>query len=47
MPLKGIEDAVNVNDSPGATEHMSSLTASIMLAQNGVDPVLQLTVRES
>ena len=28
MPLKGIADAVNVTDSPGAKVHMSSLTAS-------------------
>jgi len=46
MPLKGIADAVNVTDSPGAKVHMSSLTASIILAQNGIDPILQLTVRD-
>ena len=46
MPLKGIADAVNVTDSPGAKVHMSSLTASIILAQNDVDPILQLTVRD-
>ena len=46
MPLKGIADAVNVTDSPGAKAHMSSLTASIILAQNNIDPILQLTVRD-
>ena len=46
MPLKGIADAVNVTDSPGAKAHMSSLTAAIILAQNGIDPILQLTVRD-
>ena len=46
MPLKGVADAVNVTDSPGAKVHMSSLTASIILAQNGIDPILQLTVRD-
>ena len=46
MPLKGIADAVNVTDSPGAKVHMSSLTAAIILAQNGIDPILQLTVRD-
>ena len=46
MPLKGIADAVNVTDSPGAKVHMSSLTASIILAQNNIDPILQLTVRD-
>ena len=46
MPLKGIADAINVTDSPGAKAHMSSLTAAIILAQNGIDPILQLTVRD-
>ena len=46
MPLKGVADAVNVTDSPGAKVHMSSLTAAIILAQNGIDPILQLTVRD-
>ena len=46
MPLKGVADAINVTDNPGAKAHMSSLTASIILAQNGIDPILQLTVRD-
>jgi len=46
MPLKGVADAVNVTDSPGAKAHMSSLAAAIILAQNGIDPILQLTVRD-
>ena len=46
MPLKGVADDVNVTDNPGAKAHMSSLTASIILAQNGIDPILQLTVRD-
>ena len=46
IPLKGVADAVNVTDSPGAKAHMSSLTASIILAQNNIDPILQLTVRD-
>ena len=46
MPLKGVADAVNVTDNPGAKAHMSSLTAAIILAQNGIDPILQLTVRD-
>ena len=46
MPLKGVADAVNVTDSPGAKAHMSSLTAAIILTQNGIDPILQLTVRD-
>ena len=46
IPLKGVADAVNVTDSPGAKTHMSSLTAAIILTQNGIDPILQLTVRD-
>jgi len=45
-PLKGVADAINVTDSPGAKVHMSSLTASIILAQNEIEPILQLTVRD-
>jgi len=44
--LKDIADAVNVTDSPGAKVHMSALTAAIILAQNNIDPILQLTVRD-
>ena len=42
--LKDVADAVNVTDSPGAKVHMSALTAAIILAQSGIDPILQLTV---
>tara|TARA_B100001123_G_scaffold444166_1_gene592188 strand:+ start:512 stop:1408 length:897 start_codon:yes stop_codon:yes gene_type:complete len=45
-PLKGIADAVNVTDSPGAKVHMSALVAAIILAKNNIDPILQLTVRD-
>ena len=45
-PLKNIADAINVTDSPGAKVHMSALTASIILAQQGIEPILQLTVRD-
>ena len=44
--LKGVADAINVTDSPGAKVHMSALTAAIILAQNGIEPILQLTVRD-
>jgi len=44
--LKGIADAVNLTDSPGARVHMSALTAAIILAQNDIEPILQLTVRD-
>ena len=46
MPLKGVADAINITDSPGAKAHMSSLAAAIILAQNGMEPILQLTVRD-
>ena len=46
MPLKGVADAINVTDSPGAKAHMSALTAAIILVQNGIEPILQLTVRD-
>ncbi len=45
-PLKYIADAVNLTDSPCAKVHMSSLTAAIILAQNDIEPILQLTVRD-
>jgi len=45
-PLKNVADAINVTDSPGAKVHMSALTAAIILAQNNIDPILQLTVRD-
>ena len=45
-PLKFIADAVNLTDSPGAKVHMSALTAAIILVQNGIEPILQLTVRD-
>ena len=44
--LKDIADAINVTDSPGANVHMSSLVASIILAQNSFEPILQFTVRD-
>jgi len=45
-PLKNIADAVNITDSPGAKVHMSALTAAIILVQNKIEPILQLTVRD-
>ncbi len=45
-PLKSIVDAVNLTDSPGAKVHMSSLTAAIILVQNNIEPIWQLTVRD-
>ena len=45
-PLVGLVNAVNVTDGAGARVSMSSLAASALLAQNGVDPILQVTCRD-
>jgi len=44
--LKGFADAVNVCDGPSARTHMSALATAAILAQNGIEPVLQFTVRD-
>jgi methylenetetrahydrofolate reductase (NADPH) len=44
--LKGLADAVNVTDGAGAKTHMSALPAAAILAQHGIEPVLQFTVRD-
>src|SRR5882672_7086088 len=44
--LKGLADAVNVTDGAGARAHMSALAAAAILAQHGIEPVLQFTVRD-
>jgi methylenetetrahydrofolate reductase (NADPH) len=44
--LKGLADAVNVCDAPSARSHMSALATAVILAQNGIEPVLQFTVRD-
>ncbi len=44
--LKGLVDAVNVTDGAGARAHMSALACAAILAQNGINPVLQFTVRD-
>jgi methylenetetrahydrofolate reductase (NADPH) len=45
-PLRGLVDAVNVTDGPGARVHMSALAAAAILAASGVEPVFQLTCRD-
>ena len=45
-PLAGLADAVNVTDGAGARAHMSALAAAAILAQHGIEPVLQFTVRD-
>jgi methylenetetrahydrofolate reductase (NADPH) len=44
--LKGVADAVNVTDGAGARSHMSAFAATVVLAQNGIEPVLQFTTRD-
>ena len=44
--LKGLADAVNVTDGAGARAHMSALACAAILARDGIEPVLQFTVRD-
>ena len=44
--LDGLADAVNVTDGAGAKSHMSALTTAAILAQNGIEPILQFTTRD-
>lgn len=44
--LKGLADAVNVTDGAGARAHMSALAASAVLMRAGIEPVLQMTLRD-
>ena len=46
LPLKGLADAVNVTDGAGAKAHISSLVVAGRLLQCGVEPVLQVTLRD-
>ena len=46
QPLKGLADAVNVTDGAGARVAMSSLAASAILVQDGIEPVMQMTCRD-
>jgi methylenetetrahydrofolate reductase (NADPH) len=45
-PLKGWVDAINVTDAAGARVAMSSFAAAAILAQDGIDPVCQVTCRD-
>ena len=44
--LRGLVDAINVTDGAAATTSMSSISAAAILANNGLEPVLQLTCRD-
>ena len=44
--LVGYIDAANVTDNPTASAHMSPVAATALVADAGVEPTLQLTVRD-
>lgn len=44
--LKGYGDVYNVTDNQSASVHASSLAASILLKQAGLEPVIQFTCRD-
>jgi len=46
LPLKGLADAVNVTDGASARAHMSALAAACLIAQAGIEPILQLACRD-
>jgi methylenetetrahydrofolate reductase (NADPH) len=46
LPLKGLATALNVTDGASAKVHMSSLAAAHFLLQNGIEPVLQVALRD-
>jgi methylenetetrahydrofolate reductase (NADPH) len=46
LPLKGLADAVNVTDGANARAHLDSTVAARILADNGIEPILQLTCRD-
>ena len=44
--LKGLATAVNVTDGAGARAHLSTLVASHLLLQAGIEPILQMVCRD-
>jgi methylenetetrahydrofolate reductase (NADPH) len=46
LPLAGLADAVNVTDGAGARAHMGATAAAAILAQHGIEPILQLACRD-
>ena len=46
LPLKGLATALNVTDGASAKVHMSSVVAAHFLLQNGIEPVLQIALRD-
>lgn len=46
QPFRGCVDALNITDAAGANCHMSSVAASVLVAQAGCEPVMQMTGRD-
>jgi len=46
VELVGVVDAVNLTDNPTATAHMSPLAGVAAVAAAGIEPTVQLTVRD-
>jgi methylenetetrahydrofolate reductase (NADPH) len=44
--LRGLVDACNVTDGAGAKAHMAPMAAAAILARHGIEPILQVTVRD-
>lgn len=44
--LAGYADAVNVTDNPTSSAHMSSVAGAALVAQSGLEPVVQITTRD-
>jgi 5,10-methylenetetrahydrofolate reductase len=44
--LRGSVDAINCTDNTAAHVHMSSLAAAHLLVEKGIEPIMQLTVRD-
>lgn len=44
--LRGYVDALNCTDNTGAHVHISSLAAARLLVEKGIEPIMQLTVRD-
>jgi methylenetetrahydrofolate reductase (NADH) len=46
LPLRDLADAINVTDGAGARAHMDAVAAAAILAENGIEPILQLACRD-
>jgi methylenetetrahydrofolate reductase (NADPH) len=44
--LRGAVDAVNCTDNTGAHVHLSAMAAAHLLAENGLEPIMQMTSRD-